>query len=288
MNGKPSGSLATAFTSSAPRDRAGVAPPSLPRWLSIVANIALAFHLFAVAILALSASSGPWPIDLGSSQATGPQFAVAISEFTTINYLQHLGLTHNYHFDSNRTKSHSVFLEVNLWDEHGELTKTLRFPDPRANPWVRARQRMLAQNIGEDQSFQPAQGEAIPAPGQKTNTVNFFYPPTRKSEVLELYQEEDSRVPKDRPVLFRPTDWSLVLARSYARYVQREHGAARVELIRHSRQPIMPELMVPLQPFPGKLLLDQPPPGALDELICNFGDGQPKRWRPNEDIDRPK
>jgi hypothetical protein len=67
--------------------------------------------------------------------------------------------------------------------------------------------------------------------------------------------------------LLRPTDWVLLLADSYARHLCREHGAARVELIRHSRSPISPVILV-LPEQPGQPQQQFFPPVTES----NFGD----------------
>ena len=69
-------------------------------------------------------------------------------------------------------------------------------------------------------------------------------------------------IPRDRPV-FRPSEQSLLLARSYARYLCRTHGAATAELIRHTGEPITPAVM---------FTSGQPPAAAVNELISSFGE----------------
>jgi hypothetical protein len=66
----------------------------------------------------------------------------------------------------------------------------------------------------------------------------------------------------DRPV-FRASARSLLLARSYARYLCRLNGAAKAEVIRHTQEPIPPAVM---------FMNDQPPAGAFNELTSNFGE----------------
>jgi hypothetical protein len=61
----------------------------------------------------------------------------------------------------------------------------------------------------------------------------------------------------------QPSDWSLELAKSYTRYLCRAHRAASGEVVRHSRESILPMYLF----MPGP-----PPPNLFDELVCNFGD----------------
>ena len=235
-------------------------PPELPPWLTGPGSAVIAFHLVAVAALALAAPSGPWPTAFGTSTATGPQFARAVSDVTTPYYLGPLKLTHNYHFAGNRPAAPSVYVEARLKDAEGRTLRTLRLPDEGANLWVRHRQALLAQWLTDDQPVQPKLGEAIPAPNQAAPTVS-IWDGAGPGRPLALRAVPEHLVPRDRPV-FRPSDWSLLLARSYARHLCREHGAASAELVRHTREAILPAV----------LFLPEPPADALDELISNFGE----------------
>jgi hypothetical protein len=58
----------------------------------------------------------------------------------------------------------------------------------------------------------------------------------------------------------RPSDWALVLARSYGRYLCRTHGAASAEIVRHTREPVSPAVLFGMRP----------PPNAFDEYVATF------------------
>jgi hypothetical protein len=212
-----------------------------------------------VVVLVLAAPSGPWPTSFGSSMAAEPQFAQGISNATTRNYLMPLKMTHNYHFPSNRPAPPGVFFEVRLKDETGELLKTIRVPDENASFWVRHRQSLLAQALADDQPVQPRAGEVVAAPGKQVQTVDIW--DTAENNTLRLRSVPEHLIPRERPV-YRPSEWSLVLARSYARYLCRVHGAASAELIRHTREPVLPAVM----------FLEDPPAGTFDELVSSFGE----------------
>jgi hypothetical protein len=62
--------------------------------------------------------------------------------------------------------------------------------------------------------------------------------------------------------VFRPSEWSLVLARSYARHLCRTHGAASAEIIRHTRDPI----------YPVVLFEREPAADAFQDLVASFGE----------------
>ena len=63
----------------------------------------------------------------------------------------------------------------------------------------------------------------------------------------------------------RPTDWSVLLARSYARHLCRKHNAASAEFIRHTREPL----------HPGMLFMTNLPPDAFKALPANYGETTP-------------
>jgi hypothetical protein len=78
---------------------------------------------------------------------------------------------------------------------------------------------------------------------------------------LRLRAVPEHLVPRDRPV-FRPSSWSLLLARSYVRHLCRVNGASTAELVRHSREPILPAL----------IFMPEPPAATFDELVSSFGE----------------
>jgi hypothetical protein len=260
----------------------------LPKALIWIGSAAIFLHFFAVIMLVLAAQSGPWATHFGDSPAEGPLLAKIVTEGVSAVtpetppdpsaplpvqmlrkgmrawYLQPLHLAHDYHFVSNRLMISQVKFEARLKDDKGEVT-VLTFPDPGANSWIRHRQSLLALGLGDDMPVQPERGEVIPAPGQQMRTVTIWEPvkgEVKSGEVgMRLRDVPVHLVPKDRPVM-RPSEWSLLLARSYARFLCREHGAASVEIVRCSKNPVMPALM----------FVDPPPPGTFDELVCSFGE----------------
>lgn len=231
----------------------------LPNWLLALGSAAVAGHLFILGVSVLAAPSGPWPTPYGADMAVAPHFALIIDELTRPAYLWPLKMTHNYHFMTNRAETAGVFVEARLKDESGAVVKTIRFPDRDANPWVRHRQELLARHLLEDRPLPPPAGEVIPAPGQQVQTVQIW--DMGPDRVLSLRSVQQHLVPRDRPV-FSPSDLSLVLARGYARYLCRTHGAASAEIVRHSKEPLSPVVLI--QP--------SAPPGPEEELIASFGE----------------
>jgi hypothetical protein len=218
----------------------------LPRWLIAAASVAIVVHLFAVGAVVLAARSGPWwaPSLGGPSPAEPPVFAAAVSDLTTPNYLMPLKLADNGHYMSNRPELPGVKLEAVLKFANGK-EETLTFPDQNANPWVRHRQALLVRALSEDRpvmldpssSVNLVRGEAV------RKMIEYWEaeagPPQDKYRTLRLKTEAKDLVPRNREV-FRPSEWSLLLARSYARYLCRTYGADKVVLIRYTQEAITP------------------------------------------------
>jgi hypothetical protein len=232
---------------------------ALPPWLIVLGSAAVAAHLAAVVVLVLAAPSGPWPSPFGGSMAEGPEFARGLSTWTTRYYLAPLKMTHNYHFLSNRPGPPGAAFEVRLKDEGGRHLGTVRIPDPGANFWVRHRQGLLAQALADDRPVRAGGSEVVAAPGRPVPVVAVWVP--GEDGMLRVRPVPEHLVPRDRPV-FRPSEWSLVLARSYVRHLCRVYGAAAGELVRHTREPVPPAV----------LSGDEQPPDAFVELLSNFGE----------------
>jgi hypothetical protein len=238
----------------------------LPQGAIVAGSVLIVFHFLAVSMGALAAPSGPWPTNFGSSYALAPPFAASVNDFTGKYLLRPLHMTNNYHFASNYPEAPEVFFEVRLKDDNGKVTKTLKFPDAQANYWLRHRQRLLAQALGDDQPVQAPQGEQVLPQGQKFPTLNIWLS-NEGDSVLRLKSVSQLEIPKNRPVS-RPSDWSLLLAKAYVRHLCREHAAASGELIRHSRNPIYPTVLFVNGPLPREAV-------ASEELVCSFGEYRP-------------
>jgi hypothetical protein len=238
-------------------------PVSLPPWLLILGSGAIAFHLLAITLGALAAPSGPWPTPMGPNTLEPPQFASMANRLVGPIYLQPLRMTHTYHFTSNRPGAPGAYFEVVLKDASGKRIKTLKIPDANANFWVRHRQSLLAQGLNDDVPVPPPQGEKVAAPHKKLPKVAIWEPVGDKPGDMrhfKIAKVDEHLIPRNRFVL-RPSEWSLVLAKSYARYLCRTYSADRAEIIRHMQDPIPPSIF----------FMDLPP-GALDDMISNFGE----------------
>jgi hypothetical protein len=238
----------------------------LPRWLTLTASAIIVFHFVALAAQALAARSGPWLTTAGPTSPLGPRFAFEIHQLSGRSYLRPLHMTNDYHFVSNVPENvagipPATYFEVRLKDQAGTVLKTLKFPDDKANYWLRHRQQLLAQGLAMDVQVQPPQGEKV-YPG---------VPPTHQiwsagegETVMKLMDVPEPALPRNRP-LSRPSEWSVLLAQSYARYLCREHGAASAEVVRHSRNPILPDVLFGVPPQSD----------AVTDQVCTFGEYRP-------------
>lgn len=233
-------------------------PRPLPMPLVAAGSVFAVGHLLAIGLLALAAESGPWPTNFGiSSKSIGPKFATAISDnVSKPYYLTPLRMTHDYHFKSNMAVPFAAYFEVILKNDRGEVVKTLKFPDEKANFWVRHRQTILAQGLAEDQPIQQQGTEVVAAPGKDVPKVEFW---DMVDGNLRLKSVEAHLVPRDRQ-LMKPSEWSRLLAQSYMRHLCKEHHAASAELVRHSRELVLPDYM-----FVNR-------PEAFKELTSHFGE----------------
>lgn len=235
-------------------------PRPLPIWLTGPANLVAVGHLLAIGLLALATQSGPWPSPFGTFMADGPEFATRITaNLTEPYYLKYLRMTHNYHFESNKPVALGIYFEVKLKDAEGTVTRILKFPDDKANFWVRHRQNFLAQGLGNDQLVQRRGTEVIAPKAGKMPTAEIW--DKTDPDQWRLKTVEEHLLPRDQPYE-RPSEEAKKLAQAYMRYLCRVHKAASAELIRHHRPTVRPEAL-----FRGNAL-----PEELTVNKSNFGE----------------
>jgi hypothetical protein len=243
----------------------------------IVAGSALiVFHLTAIIIPVLDMPSGPWVTDDGPRPANAPEFAHAANSLSTLHG-KYLRVAHSFHYVTNRPADiPEIQLEIRLRNDQGEVFETLHFPDANANPWLRHRQEVLASALALDMPVERPTSEIVaPAGTEKDPAKTFIWavqgedfskepspgPPPDRKIPRELRGVLPYRVPRTRDV-FRPADWSLIVAHSYARYFCRAYGAKSAEIIRHRRDPIPPAVLFGMDA----------PPQAFDDQIASFGE----------------
>lgn len=233
--------------------------PSLPRWMALPASLLIAYHLGSVLLNVLAAPSGPWPNMEGPEMAAPPQLAAWPHQEGALPYLRAIKQTHNYHFRSNRGGQPDAYLQIQLYDKDGVLSKTLRFPDPKASSALQQRQAMVCRWFTDDQPVQPNMGEQIPAPNAKIPEISIWESVQGDPRKLALTRIPENEVPRDRQV-FRPSSWSLIVLRSLARHWCRQYEAHSAEITRHSREAI-----------PPRILSERENPPEMEELQSNYG-----------------
>jgi hypothetical protein len=237
----------------------------LPPWVILLGSILIIVHFLSLGTIVLAAPSGPWPSNFGSSPAPGPSFATVIEQVPMRFYIRPLHMANDYHFVTNVPSMPAVYFEARLKDEAGKVVQTLKYPDEKANFYVRHRQQLLAQALGTDLGVQPSQGGGLVLPQGKEFATVQIWEGSPGDPVMRLVKKSEVELPRDRPAI-RPSDWSVLLAQAYGRYLCRQHGAASVEIVRRSRNAIMPDILF----VPGSM-----PREVFDEQICSFGDIRP-------------
>jgi hypothetical protein len=259
-------------------------PPSssaaaLPRWLVVAGSAVILFHLAAIIIPVLDVRSGPWPTPMGPNMGIPPEFAHASAGLSTLHG-KYLRVAHSYHLLCDRPADlAAVEFEVRLRDDQGKLLETLRFPDPQANAWVRHRQTILASPLALDFPAEQQGGEIVAAPGANVPKVEIWLDANQMKRIgkeagwapqdlsadpkvqVRLRPVPQHLVPRE-PGVRRPSEWSMVVAKSYARHLCKVHGAASAEIVRLIRDPVSPAV----------LFNDQAPPGAFDDRVASFGE----------------
>jgi hypothetical protein len=231
----------------------------VPRWAVLAGSVLIVLHLGTVAVHVVAAPSGPWPGMDGNEPAPPPQFAVLAEENVAAPYLTQLKLTHNYHFASNRASVPGAYLEFRFQDRQGDVLKTIQFPDPNASASVRRRQALALRWFIDDRPLQPPQGEKIPAPGEKIPDVLTWKQVEGEMRQLELMPVSEILIDRNRPVV-GPTEWSMVVLRSFTRHLCRVHGADSAEVVRKSREPV-----------PPRVLFEREVPPLMDVLESKYG-----------------
>jgi hypothetical protein len=231
-----------------------------PRWVLVCGSAAIVFHLFAALIAALDAPSGPWATPMGSSPALAPTFAFQTAEYVTLPYSRLVKMTSSFHFSSNKQEAQEVLFEALLKDANGKVLQTLRFPDPNANRWVRYRQSLLAQQLGNDEPVPPQQGVIVAPAGQPLPKQRWWQQDGEKR--LKMIEDTPNAIPRNQPVM-QPAPLSYIAAQSYARYLCKAQGADKVEIVRQWFDPVLPNIL--FEPAP-------PTDERLSRFYATYGD----------------
>jgi hypothetical protein len=248
-------------------------PKALPRWIVAIVSVGVVVHLFAIGIHVLAVQSGPWvvPPPVGVTMCDAPTFVKPFYAIVEPAYMTPLRFANNYHFATNRPEVVDVVFEIRIKDRTGGVTKRV-FPDPEANAAVRFRQSLLAQELAQDMQVTLPRTEVIAPKGGKVPMVTFWDMPEKSGlpdkqkkpsdYEMKLAEAPQHLAPKNRD-LYKPREWSVLLAQSYMRHlVNHTDGAVSAELVRYVTNTVLPENMI----------LDVPMPGTLDRIASNFGE----------------
>lgn len=225
----------------------------------LLGSLLIGWHLGMIGLNILAAPSGPWLGPEGPAPAPPPAFAQDLVRLYEPPWLSWWKINPNYHFDSNRPGLPGIYLIAKVYDAQGQKLGEARLPDPQANSWVQHRQEQLARLLGQDEPVTLGEERLAPR-GQTLPQVSYWEPAGPHRFQLRTVSEE--LVPRGQPLL-KPSALSLLAANAYARYLCRTYDGTRVEIERHSRQPIPPGLLLQ----PGELSAE-----IFAENVHLFGD----------------
>lgn len=222
-----------------------------PTWMMVLGSLAIAIHLLLAFIMTLNEPSGPWPVDGAGIPADPPRFVREIGNYWLTNlYHNSVRSNHSFHFSSNRQEGQEISFDGLIKDDKGTVIKKVSIPDPEAPSSIQVRQRLLAQQLGNDEPLPPQQGVIIAAPGKELEPIRWWHQEADRRYILKT--ENPNAVPRNQSFM-HPTDAQLIIARSYSRFLSRQNAGAKVELTRSWYNPIMPMVLV-----------NDPPPNAAD------------------------
>lgn len=222
---------------------------TLPTWLKVVATFGICVHFLAVIATVLAAPSGPWPSQMeGAQPAHAPFFAEQISNKLD-PWLSTLKLSSNFHFNECRPTISTRF-EAVLRDELKNEIKRLKFPEETSMPSVRHRHLLLSMELSQDEPLEALAGEWVPSPGKEPRQLPVWRVAEGSREGA-LGTIAENVIPRDRPI-FAPSQTAQIAARSYSRFLCREHHAATCEIVRYTRILYAPMLLTePTDPNPA-------------------------------------
>ncbi len=220
-------------------------PPVLPpTWVMVLGSVLVLLHLYCAAASALNVVSGPWALPGGNatSEADAAPFATAAwraFDFAN-NYQQYVKVTFPFRFNSLRQEGLEINAELIQRDDAGKVIGRQKFPDPEASSAIQYRQRLLAQQLGNDIPLPPQQSVIIAAPGQKLPTVRYWV--NESDHKLVLKEQDPNEVPRNQNFM-QPNNWQYIVAKAYVRHMQRQQPNAKVELLRSWYDPVNPTVL---------------------------------------------
>jgi len=229
-------------------------PPALPpAWVVVLGSVLVLVHLFCALASALNTFSGPWAMLGGNagSEALAPQFAISSWSGLAEYYQRYVKVTSPFRFSSLRQEMLEINAEAVLKDEAGKVIDKVKLPDPEASSAMQYRQRLLAQQLGNDIPLPPQQGVVIAPEGQKLPTIRYWVNETDHRLVLK--EDNPNAVPRNQSFM-QPSTWQYIVAKSYVRYLNRQQPKAKVELVRSWYDPVNPIVLIEQEAVPAEML----------------------------------
>lgn len=224
-------------------DSSTTTPAGWPLPLRLLVSVAIIFHLAALAGLVLSTRTGPWAMpdgDIGIAHA--PFFAERIFD-STRGYRQALRLTEDYRFSSNLRPDSDNQVEIRLKDKDGKVIKTVLLP--QSNSWLGSYQReqLIANLLSKNEAVDAPEGEKIPPPGQQVPMAS-YWKAQGSNKLWKLEITPEHLLPREEEMA-RPTDLSVILAKSLARHAQKKYGGESADVALRSKQSFGALLVAP-------------------------------------------
>lgn len=223
-----------------------------PTWAMILGSVAILCHFICALISALNSNSGPWPLPNNIvSMADPPQFAFTAGEMVSGYYQRILKNTSAFRFTSIKQEVNEIMFDAVIRDANGVVVAKRSIPDPEAPEAIRYRQRLLAQQLGNDIPLPPPEGVIIAPAGQKLPTLRWWQPENDRNFILR--QDNPNAVPRNQE--FRqPNPWQFIVAKSYARYLSRQYANSKIELRRYWYDPVFPMVLIENTPPTADIL----------------------------------
>ena len=246
-------------------ERSTLSPP-----LRAILSLLVAVHFGAIAVNILADVSGPWPNLFGPGRGLGapPPFIGDGLTQAARDYVDLVRLGENGRFPSNRWYDLQVQLDAVLFNEKGEEIAKRTLPDPNATPWIRAREQLLAQALANDLERPNPGNEAIPPAGQEPVKVPVWRL-AKPDDTIQVLAYVPLHLLSREPGApdWGPSDWGLLLSKSYATHLCRQTGAASVEIRRRWRYRILPSFI----DEDGRPVSKQEAEQTLGERISSYG-----------------
>lgn len=225
-----------------------------PTWVMVLGSVLVLLHLYCAVASAWNVYSGPWamPTGNGSSEAEAAPFANSAWRAFGLaeNYQQFVKVTVPFRFNTIRQEGLEIKAELVLRDSSGKVVSRQKFPDPEASSVIQYRQRLLAQQLGNDIPLPPQESIIIAPGGGKLPVVRYWV--NESDHRLVLKEADPNTIPRNQ-MFMQPSDWQYIVAKSYVRHMKRQQPDAKVELLRFWSEPVNPTVFYDQAAPPAEL-----------------------------------